>query len=227
MLTPRQPWHASCVPIPAPSGAGAWRRSELEQGLTKCPQGKRRGRMSGDIRPLFYFWPALAVEAATNTTAVTRCAGLALRGRAIRGPNRSMQARVQRWAREPRIRESPAWRGFRCRRRRPTGTEQGGSVIPCRTSTLKRQPDYVALRRNLSIPADRRHPRTRASGFDFARPLDRAAARPTHHLLHPGAASLARGRRRGRTCDGGRLRTALLLHDRRGRAVDPLALEAV
>src|SRR5690606_22935746 len=74
----------------------------------------------------------------------------------------------------------------------------------------------------------RRHPRTRASGFDFARPLDRAAARPPHHLLHSGAASLARGRRRGRTCDGGRLRTALLLlHDRRGRAVDPLALEAV
>src|SRR5688572_15515589 len=51
---PRESWHGSCFVLIAPSGAGAHRRPDLEQGLAKRSRGKPGGRMSGDVRPLFF-----------------------------------------------------------------------------------------------------------------------------------------------------------------------------
>src|SRR5690606_7828367 len=92
-----------------------------------------------------------------------------------------------------------------CGRRRRTRPEQGGSVIPRRAPTLKRQPDYVAFGRILSIPnRDRVTPppakrdRSRPS-FDLPRAVVTGLADRTPHPRTTIIAAAAGGRpRRGR-----------------------------
>jgi len=93
LLRPRQPWHASCVSNSAPNGAGARRRSELEQGPTRCPSGKRRGRMSGDVRPLFLSTVCRLAAAADPVGPKKRSAAHGLRGFCADPPRRSAAVR--------------------------------------------------------------------------------------------------------------------------------------
>src|SRR5688572_11461441 len=96
-------WHGSCDIFHAPSGAGAKRRPELEQGLVKRSRGKHGGRMSGDVRPPFYLRPN-----GQETQKAPSPAPFAF----LAGRDASPDGR-----------------------RRPMGTEQGGSVVPHRAPT--------------------------------------------------------------------------------------------
>ena len=143
-----------------------------------------------------------------NVSVVTVCAELGQSG--VTGDAR--QTRFRRpgapFNTTFRICESPAVRGFREGRRRPTRTEQGGSGIPSRAPTLNRQPDYVAIRRNLSIPAGNRQtngthpPGPQFVGFSIAPCL---ARRITCSMREPPRSTLrgrgagAAGRVAGRT----------------------------
>ena len=53
-MTRVRAWHASCDIYLAPGVAGAHRRRRIGTGAGEYTPGERRGRMSGDVRPLFY-----------------------------------------------------------------------------------------------------------------------------------------------------------------------------
>ena len=154
--------HALLPMHPAGQAPGAGRY--WNRGRPSACRGSTGTECRGTFGP-FFFRLGRAARASPVTFRARRPSGRLRKSpvqRLIQGPTAA--------AKPPsRIRESPAWRGFRCGRRHPTGTEQGGSGIPRRTPTLKRQPDYVAMRRFLSIPATRRQTNGRYRGITVLR----------------------------------------------------------
>ncbi|KIQ96884.1 hypothetical protein TI01_1610 [Lysobacter sp. A03] len=120
-----QPWHASCVITPAPNGAGARRRSGLEQGRPCARRGSTRVECRGTFGPFFVF----------ALSAITLCARR--RAKDQHQKRRTLTCTLRRDG-MPGMAKAPRGGAFGCRRRCRTRAEQGGSEIPCRASALKR-----------------------------------------------------------------------------------------